>query len=136
MTPKNTKTALLLAATALAAGAAFAQLRTGVYQSEKTAALPRTTQTTLSPDAVYDAGGFASAPADLAPGEGLAETQSFCAICHSTRYITMQPPLPAATWEAVVNKMVKTFGAPIPEASEKKIKAYLQAHYTPENRKQ
>jgi len=43
--------------------------------------------------------------------------QSFCGICHSTTYITMQPPLTSATWEAVVNKMVarsahdpRTFG--------------------------
>jgi hypothetical protein len=48
----------------------------------------------------------------------------------------MQPPLPAATWEAEVNKMVKTLGAPIPEESAKKIVLYLQAHYTPDTRKQ
>jgi hypothetical protein len=48
----------------------------------------------------------------------------------------MQPPLPAATWEAEVNKMIKTFGAPIPEASAKKIISYLQTHYTLETRKQ
>ncbi|HKW64101.1 MAG TPA: hypothetical protein VJN89_16235 [Candidatus Acidoferrum sp.] len=57
-------------------------------------------------------------------------------MCHSTRYITMQPPLPATTWEAEVNKMIKTFGAPIPEATAKKITSYLQTHYTPQTRKQ
>ena len=57
-------------------------------------------------------------------------------MCHSTRYITMQPPLPPATWEAEVNKMTKTFGAPIPEATAKKITSYLQSHYTAENHKQ
>ena len=40
-----------------------------------------------------------------------------------------------AVWEAEVNKMIKTYGAPIPEPTAKKITAYLQAHYTPENRK-
>jgi hypothetical protein len=48
----------------------------------------------------------------------------------------MQPPLPAATWEAEVNKMVKSYGAPIPETAAKKITVYLQAHYAPENRKE
>ena len=48
----------------------------------------------------------------------------------------MQPPLLGETWEAEVNKMTKTFGAPIPEASAKKIISYLQTHYTPETRKQ
>jgi hypothetical protein len=48
----------------------------------------------------------------------------------------MQPPLPAGTWEAEVNKMNKTFGAGIPEDDTKKIILYLQARYTAENRKQ
>jgi hypothetical protein len=47
----------------------------------------------------------------------------------------MQPPLPAPTWDAEVNKMIKTFGASIPEATAKEIISYLQEHYTPENRK-
>ena len=57
-------------------------------------------------------------------------------MCHSTRYITMQPPLPVATWEAEVTKMMKAYGAPIPEAAAKKITTYLQGHYAPENRKE
>jgi hypothetical protein len=48
----------------------------------------------------------------------------------------MQPPLPGATWEAEVNKMMKVYGSPIPEAAAKKTTAYLQAHYAPENRKE
>jgi hypothetical protein len=62
--------------------------------------------------------------------------QSFCGICHSTTYITMQPPLPSATWDVEVNKMIDTFGAPIPEASAQAIKTYLKRHYTPETRKE
>ena len=45
------------------------------------------------------------------------------------------PPLPAATWEAELNKMNKTFGAAIPDESTQKILAYLKAHYSVENRK-
>jgi hypothetical protein len=47
----------------------------------------------------------------------------------------MQPPLPAATWQAEVTKMINTYGAQIPEDAAKAITAYLQAHYTPETRK-
>jgi hypothetical protein len=118
-----------------AGGAVFAQVKGGAYSPGKTNSLRQTAPREFAPDAEYSVGSFASFPADFAEGEGLAETQSFCAMCHSTRYITMQPPLPAATWEAEVNKMIKTYGAPIPEASAKKITSYLQAHYTPENRK-
>jgi hypothetical protein len=50
--------------------------------------------------------------------------------------ITVQPPLPAATWEAEVSKMNKTFGAAIPDENTQKIILYLQSHYTPDTRKQ
>ncbi len=61
--------------------------------------------------------------------------KGYYSTCHSPRYITMQPPLPAATWESEVNKMNKTFGAGIPEENARKIILYLQAHYTAENHK-
>jgi len=44
--------------------------------------------------------------------------------------------LPGATWESEVNKMIRVFGAPIPEAAARQIIAYLKAHYTPETRKE
>jgi hypothetical protein len=47
----------------------------------------------------------------------------------------MQPPLPAATWDAVVRKMIKTYGAPVSEADAQKIIQYLQANYAPETRR-
>jgi hypothetical protein len=84
--------------------------------------------------AVYRVGPWPTYTPPLANGDGKALVQSFCAICHSTTYITMQPPLPAATWERLVHKMIDTFGAPIPEASAKEITVYLQKHYTPETR--
>jgi hypothetical protein len=118
-----------------AGGALFAQVRSGNYGSQKTGSLAQTVGPELTPDAEYHVNSFPSFPVDLAEGEGQAETQSFCAMCHSTRYITMQPSLPAVVWEAEVNKMIKTYGAPIPEVSAKKITSYLQAHYTPETRR-
>jgi hypothetical protein len=47
----------------------------------------------------------------------------------------MQPPLPAATWDTEVNKMIHAYGAPVPEASAKEIIFYLQHNFTPETRK-
>jgi hypothetical protein len=121
----------------IAAGSAvFAQVRSGQYSSGKASGLTQSAPPQLVPDAEYYVNAFPSFPAELAEGDGLAETQSFCAMCHSTRYITMQPPSPATVWEAEVSKMIKAYGAPIPEPSAKKITSYLQAHYTPENRKQ
>jgi hypothetical protein len=132
------KMALALAgmAVALASGLVFAQVRSGSYGSANAPSISRSATTELGTDAKYDVGAYPSFAPELAEGDGKLEVQSFCAICHSTRYITMQPPLPGATWEAEVNKMVKAYGAPIPEVTAKKITAYLQAHYAPENRKE
>lgn len=135
----NTGRALLgLLAGALlvvAGSAAFAQFQSGSYSATKADNLEQTLSAPTSSDGNYFVSPFPSVAPKLTEGEGRAETESFCAMCHSARYITMQPPLPAATWEAEVNKMIKTFGAPIPEASAKKIISYLQTHYTPETRK-
>jgi hypothetical protein len=121
---------------ALAGGLVFAQMRSGSYGSTNAASIGRGMAPELAPDAKYDAGAYPSFTPELAEGEGKLEVQSFCATCHSTRYITMQPPLPGATWDTEVTKMMKVYGAPIPEAAAKKITAYLQAHYSPENRKE
>lgn len=123
-------------AMALAGGLVFAQMRSGSYGSTNAASLGRETVHEFAPDAMYDAGPYPSFVPELAEGDGKQEVQSFCMTCHSTRYITMQPPLPGATWEAEVGKMIKTYGAPIPEATGKKITAYLQEHYALENRKE
>ncbi|MEZ0320946.1 MAG: sulfide dehydrogenase [Thermus sp.] len=74
--------------------------------------------------------------AELADGEGKELVMGYCSICHSVTYITMQPPL--ANWKPTMDKMMKTFGAEkfIPPDAAEKILAYLQAHYTPQTRKQ
>jgi hypothetical protein len=50
-------------------------------------------------------------------GEGYSEFKSSCITCHSLRYIEMQPNFPEKTWETIVNKMKKNFGAPISDSS-------------------
>ena len=138
MMKKRWRFALMLAGVviALAAGLVFAQMRSGNYGSNNAASIGQATVPEFAPDAKYDVGPYASLTPELAEGDGKLELQSFCATCHSTRYITMQPPLPGATWEAEVNKMVKAYGAPIPEATAKKITTYLHGHYATENRKE
>ena len=59
------------------------------------------------------------------PGAELLKAN--CITCHSLRYIEMQPPFPRKTWEKIVDKMVKNFGAPIPDSSAKMIVDYLVA---------
>lgn len=121
----------------LVTGLLFA--KAGQQENYAPAVLPqfqRPAPATLTDDSIYQVSAYPQYPPPLAEGEGSAETASFCGLCHSARYITMQPPLPAATWEAEVTKMRKTFGAPIPDASAALIVKYLQAHYTPDTRKQ
>lgn len=117
-----------------ASTAAYAQLQSGLYGSTNPGNIEQTSPISLTADAKYEVGAFPLFPPGLASGDGQQEALSFCSQCHSTRYITMQPPLPAVTWEAEVNKMIKTFGASIPEASAKKIILYLQQNYTAETR--
>ncbi len=59
--------------------------------------------------------------------EGKAEFVSYCGICHSLRYITMQPAFPRKTWEAEVHKMVEKYGAPIDSTNSRKVVDYLMA---------
>jgi sulfite dehydrogenase (cytochrome) subunit B len=66
---------------------------------------------------------------ELKPGEGKATVDVYCIMCHSLDYITMQPNFPLAQWTATVNKMIKTFGAPINDKDAKIIIEYLAAHY-------
>lgn len=50
-----------------------------------------------------------------------------CVTCHSLEYVDMQPPFPRKTWEKTVDKMIKNFGAPIPDSTARVIVDYLMA---------
>lgn len=80
---------------------------------------------------VYDVGPFPLVTPELAPGEGRDLTTAMCSVCHSVRYITMQPSLSRETWQAIVRKMIDVHGAPIPEDVAAQITRYLQMHYAP-----
>jgi hypothetical protein len=64
---------------------------------------------------------------ELPDAPGRATVTVLCAACHSTRYITNQPPLPRETWAAEVTKMQKTYSAPIPDDKVAEIVNYLVA---------
>ena len=126
---------LVTCSSVIVAGAVYADLRKGYYRPAELGSVQQAAPIVLSPDSNYQVSAYPVPTADLAPGDGQQEVKIYCNTCHSARYITMQPPLPAATWEAEVNKMNTTFGAVIPDDSTQKIILYLQAHYTAENRR-
>jgi hypothetical protein len=118
-----------------AAGALFAELKAGYYTSKDSGSIQQTLPTPADTSSTYEAGSYVLQAPDLAEGEGLNEVYANCMTCHSVRYITMQPPLPAAAWVTEVTKMNKVYGAGISDGDAQKIIHYLQAHYTPETRK-
>lgn len=66
----------------------------------------------------------------LKPAAGAEMVEANCAACHSLDYIQMNSPfLDEKGWVNEVTKMVKTFGAPIEEADQQQIIAYLVANY-------
>ncbi len=125
----------LLALASAGAGLLYGQSQNGYYSQTNLGSLTQPAPRALMTGAVYSVEAFSLYRPELEPGEGRELVDAYCNTCHSTRYITMQPPLPAATWEAEVNKMIKVFGQPIPEDATPKIIQYLQTHYTPETRK-
>jgi cytochrome c5 len=60
-----------------------------------------------------------------APGREAVET--YCAVCHTTNYILIQPPFSKETWTAEVTKMQKTYMAPIPDEKIPELVGYLMA---------
>lgn len=117
------------------AAAAYAQAQTGNYEPSEAGKIHRVPASNLAIGASYNAGAYPTFRPQLAPGDGSREVNTYCNICHTPRYIVMQPVLPANAWADEVNKMIKTYGAPIPGDAAQNIIAYLQSHYTPETRK-
>jgi hypothetical protein len=63
------------------------------------------------------------------PGPGVEAAQRYCISCHSSAYVAIQPALTAAQWSAEVTKMVRVYGAPVPEDAAATIAQYLTAEY-------
>jgi mono/diheme cytochrome c family protein len=65
----------------------------------------------------------------LPPGPGRTEFATNCIICHSPRYVSMQPLFPRKVWKAEVQKMVDAYKAPISEQDQAQIVNYLVAAF-------
>jgi mono/diheme cytochrome c family protein len=65
----------------------------------------------------------------LPPGPGRTEFATNCIICHSPRYVSMQPRFPRKVWKAEVKKMVDAYKAPISERDQAQIVDYLVAAF-------
>ena len=66
-------------------------------------------------------------PLEMPAGPNLEAFQQHCLLCHSARYVTMQPHFSRAVWEKEVKKMVEVYGAPITPAEQQQIVEYLVA---------
>ena len=66
-------------------------------------------------------------PPELPAGPNKEVFEQHCLLCHSARYVTMQPQFPKAVWEKDVKKMVDAYGAPISAAEQQQIVEYLVA---------
>jgi sulfite dehydrogenase (cytochrome) subunit B len=48
-----------------------------------------------------------------------------CLLCHTARYVSMQPRFPKSVWQSEVKKMVDAYGAPITDGDQVLIVEYL-----------
>ena len=64
---------------------------------------------------------------DIPNGPHVDTYRNNCLICHSARYVFMQPRFPEATWQKEVKKMVDAYGAAISEQDQHLIVEYLVA---------
>jgi len=62
---------------------------------------------------------------DIPQGPNVEIYSKNCLLCHTARYVAMQPRFPKAVWQAEVKKMVDAYGAAIPDADQALIVEYL-----------
>jgi hypothetical protein len=65
----------------------------------------------------------------LKPGPGADLVTANCLLCHSADYLSTQPVMNSAAWQAIVVKMREKFGAPLPENKVPDIVNYLATNY-------
>ena len=66
-----------------------------------------------------------SIPPEIPPGPNVEIYSKHCLLCHTARYVAMQPGFPKSVWQSEVKKMVDAYGAPIPDADQVLIVEYL-----------
>lgn len=121
--------AALCASLLLAAGCEPAQ---SPAQESAPAAAPAAAPPTAAPNAAVVSINLPAADftlrASTLPGYTLASQK--CVICHSTDYISFQPPgMTLAQWTGEMQKMRAAYGAPLVDAEVELIGAYLAVAY-------
>ena len=114
--------ALIVVGVALSALTAFSQQSTSSTKTSKTS--NKAVEEITLPEIA----------SDPAPGPNLQIYQQKCLLCHSNRYVAMQPNFSRTVWEKEVKKMVDAYGAPIPANEQQEIVEYLVAIKGPEGR--
>jgi len=76
-------------------------------------------------DGVYSIALPPIAPPDMPSGPEKDSFTANCMLCHTPRYVLMQPAFPRKTWQAEVEKMKKVYGAPIADDQIAHIVDYL-----------
>ena len=66
-------------------------------------------------------------PPEIQPGPNVEIYSKNCLLCHTARYVSMQPRFPKSVWQSEVKKMVDVYGATITEADQALIVEYLVA---------
>jgi hypothetical protein len=64
-------------------------------------------------------------PGTMFSGPGADAVNNNCLACHSAGMVLTQPALPAAAWQAEVEKMIHVFKAPVDEKDVPAIVGYL-----------
>lgn len=121
-----------LAITVLAAGAFFsgiscqAEISSPDPSAATTCAIPQTVPAKVEiPTTGVRSITLPAIETELPPGPGKLTVMSTCTLCHSQRYVMMQPNFPRKTWIAEVDKMKKVYGATILDEQVEPIVNYL-----------
>ena len=69
--------------------------------------------------------------ASFRAGPGVETAMAHCLQCHSTEYITSQPPLGSEAWRASIGKMRAKYGALVSPEAEAVLVEYLAGTYGP-----
>ena len=64
-------------------------------------------------------------------GPGAETAMAHCLQCHSSEYITSQPPLGRDAWRASIGKMRAKYGAVVSAGAETALVEYLAGNYGP-----
>lgn len=64
---------------------------------------------------------------DMPQGPNLSLFNNQCTVCHSARYVLMQPDFSRKLWTAEVNKMSKAFGCPVKQSDVEPLVDYLMS---------